>query len=140
MDGRSVTVAIVVDPAYLCLTELVEQMPVWAIDVPAHRAVAEAEWKSRGPADAWQGITLFKVTDELDRLGNLLDALDQVDLHHGVYSSGSRIEVLKVIGVSASTEVFDELRPYGFIAIDPTADGFLARAGGVPNATTAPSA
>ena len=120
------TVAIVLDPAYPELEQLVEQMPVWAVDSSLHRAIAERLWQILG-ADAFQGITLFKVTDELDPEGSCVNVVGDVDLHHGVYSSGSTIETLRVIGTMPSDRLREELRAYGFASLEATSDGFVAR-------------
>jgi hypothetical protein len=120
------TVAIVLDPAYPGLEELVEQMPIWAVDSAPHRAIAERLWQVRG-ADAFQGITLFKVADERDPEGNCVNVIGDVDLHHGVYSSGSKIEALKVIGTMPSDRLREELGAYGFVTLEKTLDGFIAR-------------
>ena len=120
------TVAIVLSPAYPELERLAEQMPTWAVDSAPHRVIAERLWRVRG-ADALQGITLFKVAGERDPEGNCVNVIGDVDLHHGVYSSGSRIETLKVIGARPSDRLRQELGGYGFVTLDETPDGFIAR-------------
>ncbi len=121
------TVAIVLDPAYSQLEQLAERMPIWAVDTPPNRAVAKRLWELRGGADAFQGITLFRVADERDAEGNCVNVIDQVDLHHGVYSSGSKIASLTVIGATPSDRLREELSAYGFVALEATSDGFVAR-------------
>jgi hypothetical protein len=125
--GSGMTVAIVLDPAYLELEQLAEQMPIWAVDSALHRGVAERLWLTRGMADAFQGITLFKVSEERDAEVNCANIIGEVDLHHGIYSSGSRIATLKVIGARPSTNLLEELSTYGFVNFEPTLDGFVAR-------------
>jgi len=120
-------VAIVLDPAYPELEELAEQMPIWAIDNVHHRAIAERWWKLRGSADATHGITIFKVTDERDAESNCLNIIGEVDLHHGVYSSGMPIATLRVIGAQASKALQEKLEAYGFVTFETTADGFVAQ-------------
>ena len=121
------TVAIVLDPKYSKLEQLAEQMPIWAIDSATHRATAERMWQLRGTADAFQGITLFKVTDEGDTEGNCINIIGSVDLHHGIYSSGSRIAKLRVIGAMPSNRIQEELKAYGFETFEVTPDGFVAQ-------------
>jgi hypothetical protein len=103
-------------------------MPVWAVDSVSNRAVAERHWQLRGSADAHQGITLFKVDDERDAESNCLRVIDDVDLHHGIYSSGSEVSVLKVIGTQASERVQQDLKAYGFVKFEVTPEGFNAQA------------
>ena len=122
------TVAIVLDPAYLELEQLAEQMPIWAVDSALNRGVAERLWLTQGVADAFQGITLFKVSDERDAEVNCANIIGEVDLQHGVYSSGSTIATLKVIGTKPSNKLREELRAYGFEDFEPTLDGFMAHA------------
>jgi hypothetical protein len=120
-------VAIVLDPAYPRLEQLGEQMPVWALDSSLNRSLAERLWRVRGMADATQGITLFKVSDERDCEGNCINILGEVDLHHGVYSSGSKVEEIDVIGATPSAKIREVFGVYGFINFEQTADGFVAR-------------
>ena len=121
------TVAIVLDPRYSELERLAEQMPIWAVDSAPHRAVAERLWQLRGGADAFQGITLFKVADEQDAEGNCVNVIGEVDLHHSVYSSGSKIAILRVIGTIPSNRLREELGTYGFVTLEATSEGFVAR-------------
>ena len=119
-------VAIVLDPTYPDLERLAEQMPIWAIDSALHRPVAERLWQVRGMADAVQGITLFKVEDEQDTEGNCINIIGEVDLHHGIYSTGSRVATLRVIGTLPSSKLREILGAYGLITIETTPDGFVA--------------
>ena len=122
------TVAIVVDPRYPELEQLAEQMPIWAIDNSHHRVIAERWWKLRGCADATQGITLFKVSEETNAEENCLGVIDDVDLHHGIYSSGSAIAVLNVFGTPLSDRVQDKLKTLGFVTFRSSPGGFVALA------------
>jgi hypothetical protein len=120
------TVAIVLNPEYPDLEQLAGHMPIWAVDSVPHRAIAERMWQIRG-ADAFQGITLFKVPDEKDRESNCINVIGDVDLHHGVYSSGAKIETLRIIGTIPSKRLREELGAYGFVTLEETPDGFIAR-------------
>jgi hypothetical protein len=77
-------------------------------------------------ADAVQGITLFKVQDEQDTEGNCINIIGEVDLHHGIYSAGSRVATLRVIGALPSSKLREMLGAYGLITIETTPDGFIA--------------
>jgi hypothetical protein len=120
-------VGIVLDPAYRGLERLVEEMPVWAVDSPLHRSTAGRLWEAHGKADATQGVTLFKVSDEDDPEGNCISILAEVDSHHGLYSSGRSLEILNVIGTAPSAKIRKELSDYGFTIFEQTPDGFVAR-------------
>ena len=121
------TVAIVVDPGYSELERLAEQMPIWAIDNVHHRCVAERWWKLRGCADATQGITTFKVTDETDAEANCMNIIGEVDLHHGIYSSGMPVATLRAVGTPPSKVLREKLEAYGFVTFETTSDGFVAK-------------
>ena len=121
------TVAIILDPAYPYLEQLADKMPIWAVDSAPHRNIAERLWKSRGLADAFQGITLFKVADERNVEDNFVSIIGEVDLHHGIYSTGSRIARVRVIGAMPSNRVREELGAYGFVTFEQTPDGFIAQ-------------
>jgi hypothetical protein len=125
---RRMTVAIVLDPLYPELQQLAKQMPTWEIDSVPHRVVAERLRQLPGTADAFQGITLFKVINESDAEDNCISIVGQVDLHHGIYSSRSRIATLRVIGTKPSNRVREALAAYGFMTLEPTPDGFVAHA------------
>jgi len=125
--GSLRTVAIVLDPKYSELEQLAEQMPIWAVDSAPNRTIAERLWQTRKTADAFQELTLFKVADELDAEGNCVNVIGDVDLHHGIYSSGSKIETLRVIGTTPSDRLREEFSTYGFVTLLPTADGFVAQ-------------
>jgi hypothetical protein len=120
-------VAIVLDPAYPDLDQLAEEMPVWAVDSVSNRDTAKRLWEQRGSADAHQGITLFTVTDERDAENNCIGIIGQVDLHHGINSSGSEVSILRVIGVHPSEAIKEEMKAYGFVVFETMPDGFLAR-------------
>ncbi|WP_142988453.1 hypothetical protein [Granulicella rosea] len=120
------TVAIVVDPHYSGLKELTAEMPVWIIDTPFNRALAESSWQPGQVADAFGGVTLYKVSSPDAAERNGIGILDMVDLHHGVYSSGMPISTLKVIGTGLSPVFQAALREYDFVSFEETAFGFLA--------------
>ncbi|WP_263368182.1 hypothetical protein [Edaphobacter bradus] len=119
--------AIVLDPIYPGLEQMADQMPVWAIDSVAHRATAERMWQLQGTSNAFRGITLFKVKDAGDAEDNCINVIGNVDLHHGVYSSGERISMLIVVGALPSNRVIDELKLYDFETFEMTPDGFVAK-------------
>jgi hypothetical protein len=122
------TVAIVLDPRYSELESLAEQMPIWAINSTRHRSTAERWWRLRGCADAARGITVFKVTDENDAEGNCINVIGEVDLHHGIHSSGKPVSEVKVIGTRLSDALREQFGRYGLASFEPTPDGFVARA------------
>jgi len=121
-------VAIVLDPKYPELDQLVNEMPIWAVDSVSNRTTAKRLWEIHGSADAHQGITLFKVADERDAEANCIRIIGQVDLHHGIHSSGSEVSMMRVIGVEPSPAIQKEMKAYGFVMFDATSEGFIAQA------------
>ena len=57
-------------------------MPVWAVDTPSNRSVAEQIWEASDPAIAVDGFTLFKIYDITAREQNCLSQIDMIELHH----------------------------------------------------------
>jgi hypothetical protein len=132
-------VAIVLDPNYADLELLADSMPVWAVDSSHNRSVAEKMWNSRGGADAFQGITVFKPQHGTNAEANCQEILDQVDLHHGVYSSGQKIQSLHVIGAVPADGLRSELSSIGFSRIKETQNGFIASIAETDNLSPAAS-
>jgi hypothetical protein len=89
------TVAVVLDPSYKKLKELVARMPVWAIESPPNRESAKQLWPTLGAANHEAGLTLFKVFTT-DTLANFLAVIEDVELHHPPATE------LRIIGVRDS--------------------------------------
>jgi hypothetical protein len=115
-----------VDPNYLELRTLTKQMPVWAINTPHNRAVAEQEWKESTAWTTSAGLTLFDSTTPNNGEANCIAQLDTVDLHHGEWSSGMPIQTLHVIGVAITDALRKALNDYKLTCIIVTNDGFIA--------------
>jgi hypothetical protein len=102
---------------------------IWALRTADTENVAQRFWKEHPPLDAGAGsggITLF--AGESDPEKDLLSVLDDVELHHGLASSGRpAVSVLRVLGVPPSETIRDVLRAQGFTLIESRPDGFLAR-------------
>ena len=103
-------------------------MPIWAVDSPQNRAIANRSWQERGSADAFQGITVFTVKDFGTAEANCAGILSDVDLHHGIQYSGGNLTEIHVIGARPDEVLRSELSRFGLALIEHTADGFIARA------------
>jgi hypothetical protein len=112
-------IAIVVKP-YLGLQALAEKMPVWALDLPHYRNIAERI--SKVPAS----LTLFKPGVSLTPEQEFLGILATVDLHHGDYNSEGPWCVLNVYGTTVTEQISASLKEYGVTTITPTVNGFRA--------------
>jgi hypothetical protein len=60
------------------------------------------------------GITTFKAQDSSPAEDLLLNEMETIDLHHGLYSADPPYTVLEVIGTSLSDRIKSQLSEYGF--------------------------
>jgi hypothetical protein len=109
------------------LADLASTQHVWIARTPAAAAVAQHLWAEAAPADGdglGSGVTLFDggptPTD------SVLSIVDTVELHHGSYSNDPRVTIIDMLGAQATDKVCDAFTD-GFLRIDETADGFVAR-------------
>jgi hypothetical protein len=107
------------------LFELVANGPVWIVDTPTNRAVAQKIWTADPNRSHLDGITTFK-TDGPSPETALIDQLDTIDLHHGTYSANPPYTVLEIIGTTISERTKAELSQFGFNQFQGTAEGFRA--------------
>lgn len=69
------------------LAELAETGPVWIVDTPANRSVAQEIWAARPNRSHLDGVTTFKAPKDASSEDILIDELDTIDLHHGTHSA-----------------------------------------------------
>jgi len=108
------------------LAALEPGIPVWIVDTPINKPVAQRLWKERPGADYRSGITTFTTTEQSSPEDILIGELDTIDLHHGLYSADPPYTVLKVNGTPPSDRIRAELSAYGLEEFHETADGFTA--------------
>ena len=106
------------------LLELARSGPVWIVDTPQNRAVAQNLWAANPNRNQLEGVTTFKAGDDCSNEETLIDELDTIDLHHGSYSADPPYTVLEVIGTPISERLKAELSHYGFNKFQPTGKGF----------------
>jgi len=81
-------VSIVLDRDYSSrFRKLLESGPIWAIDSPANREVAEEIWKEFPSRDHLDGITIFTNGKGASPEEAFIAEFDTIDMHHGVYSA-----------------------------------------------------
>jgi len=120
-------VFVVVDRNYgQRLAELAETGPVWIVDTPANRSVAQEIWAVRPNRSHLEGVTTFKVPEGASSEDMLINELDTIDLHHGPYSASPPYTVLDVIGTAITARLKAELGEFGFDDFQETAQGFRA--------------
>jgi hypothetical protein len=106
------------------LLELARSGPVWIVDTPQNRAVAQNHWAANPNRNHLEGVTTFKAGDDCSSEETLINELDTIDLHHGSYSADPPYTVLEVIGTPISERLKAELSHYGFNKFQPTGEGF----------------
>jgi len=124
---------VVVDPNYGDRIETAAQTaPVWAVASLVNKAACERIWAAHRAIDHRErgAVTCYHVTDQEDRLGNLLTILPTLVEHHGEidndqfsFPSGF---VLGVLGLTPTETVTSALKELGFSGFVGLPDGFNA--------------
>jgi hypothetical protein len=119
-------VQVVVDPDFgEKLALLPPGTPVWIVDTPANKPVAERIWRERPDESHLSGITTFRVSSDSPE-ENLLAELATIDLHHGSYSSDPPNSRLEVIGAPVSEKIKLAMAEYGFAEFRTNGESFEA--------------
>lgn len=120
-------VLVVVDREYgQRLTALTQEGPVWIVDTPANRGVAQEIWDAEPNRSHLQGVTTFKFPEDGSSEDILVNELNTIDLHHGKYSASPPYSVLDVIGTAMTPRLRTELGQFGFNEFQETPHGFRA--------------
>ncbi|MFZ0037601.1 MAG: hypothetical protein WAK91_09275, partial [Candidatus Acidiferrales bacterium] len=101
-------------------------VPVWIVDTPANKVVAQRLWSERAQGSHLTGITTFDDMQSSAPADILIGQLDTIDLHHGTYSANPPYTIIEVLGALPTAEVKKELSAYGFNEFHTTAEGFIA--------------
>ena len=124
---------VVVDPNYGDRIETAAQTaPVWAVASLINKAASERIWAAHRTVDHRErsAVTCYDVTDQEDRLGNLLTVLPTWEEHHGEihddHFSFPRGFVLGVLGLTPTATVTSALKQLGFSGFVGVAEGFNA--------------
>jgi hypothetical protein len=108
------------------LSELAQKGPVWIVDTPANRTVAQQIWAADPNRTHLEGVTTFKFREGSPPEDILINELDTIDLHHGAYSANPPYTVLDVIGTTITARLKAELAQLGFDEFQETPQGFRA--------------
>src|SRR5450432_831398 len=106
------------------LSDLDKGVPVWMVDTPTNKPVAQCFWNERPDESHLTGITTFNDLPSLSPEEMLLGKLDTIELHHGVYSADPAYTVLEVFGAELSDNAKSVLSEYGFDKFQITSTGF----------------
>lgn len=108
------------------LAELPRGVPVWIVDTPSNKPVAQRLWKERPNESHLTGITTFNDMESSSPDELLIEELDSVDLHHGVHSADPPYAVLEVLGTQLTDSAKHALAAYGFEEFHENSTGFTA--------------
>lgn len=129
MSEAPYIVSVVLDPEFgERIGELLETGPVWVLDSPANRDSAQKIWLKSPYPDQLTGVTVFKGSGDHNPAQMLINELETIDLHHGVYSTTHPFTVIRIVGCGLCPEVKKEFEKFGFETFTPTAEGFEATA------------
>ena len=73
-----------------------------------------------------EGITTFKFPEGSSPEDILINELDKIDLHHGIYSADPSYTVIEAIGADISDKIKSSFAEFGFDQLVPTPQGFQA--------------
>jgi hypothetical protein len=120
-------VYVVVDRAFgEKLAELERGVPVWIVDTPTNKPVAQRFWNERPDENHLTGITTFNDLNSLSPEEMLFGHLDTIELHHGSHSADPPYPVIEVFGTQLTASAKNILSEYGFNAFHITSTGFTA--------------
>jgi hypothetical protein len=123
-------VCVVVDRSFgERLTELPRGVPVWIVDTPSNKPVAQRLWKERPSETHLTGITTFKDMESSSPEELMIEELGSIDLHHGAYSADPPYTVLEILGARLTDNAKHALAAYGFVEFHEHSTGFTASRG-----------
>jgi hypothetical protein len=108
------------------LAEIESGVPVWIVDTPANKPVAQRLWKEHPHESHLTGITTFNDWDPFSPEDLLIGEFDIIDLHHGSYSADTPYTIFEVFGAQLSEKIKVKLAEYGFNEFHSAATGFSA--------------
>lgn len=127
MNQEPYSVSIVVDRNYgQLLRELIEFGPVWIVESPANRESSQQLWESFPTRTHPDGVTLFKAAETSSPEDMLVDWMDTIELHHGVYSADPPYTAIRVVGTTVTPHLREVLGTFGFDSFTMTDEGFRA--------------
>lgn len=120
-------VFIVLDRDYgFRLRRLLKSGPIWALDSPVNREVAQEIWKDPPSRDHLDGITIFSAGTGTAPEEAFIAEFNTIDMHHGVYSAAPPYTIAHIVGISLTDKLRAVLSPYGFDSFEVTDEGFRA--------------
>ena len=108
------------------ISQLAKSGPVWVLDSPANRAAAENFWEQFPSRNDLDGITVFKASKVHSLEAVLINELQTIDMHHGIYSADPPYTILQIIGTVLTARIESALSEYGFHSFREIPEGFQA--------------
>jgi hypothetical protein len=108
------------------LSDLEKGVPVWIVETPTNKPVAQRIRNERPDESHLTGITTFNDLPSLSPEEMLLDKLDTIELHHGSHSADPPYTVIEVLGTGFSANARNVLSEYGFSEFKANSMGFTA--------------
>ncbi len=108
------------------LSALVEKSPVWVVETPKNRAIAQVIWSANPNRSHLEGVTTFKAGEDSSPEDALIQQVETIDLHHGVHSASPPHTVVEVIGSGITERVKAKFAEFGFDQFEATPQGFRA--------------
>jgi hypothetical protein len=108
------------------LSLLAPGIPVWIVDTPTNKIVAQRLWKERPNDNSLTGITTFNDSESASPEDLVIWHLDVIDLHHGRNSADPPYTIIEVCGARLTDRIKAELSEYGFNEFEPGLSGFRA--------------
>ena len=108
------------------LATLTPGVPVWIVDTPINKPVAQRIWRQHSQNDSLTGITTFDASNSASSEDIVASMLDTIDLHHGPCSADPPYTVIEVLGARLTDELKADLSEYGFSEFEPGSSGFRA--------------
>ena len=108
------------------LAEFPRGVPVWIVDTPSNKPVAQRLWKERPDESHLTGITTFNDMESSSPEELLIAELASIDLHHGEHSADPPYTELEVLGTRLTDAARQALAAYGFAEFHENSTGFTA--------------
>ncbi|MTK63019.1 MAG: hypothetical protein F8N15_00350 [Methanobacterium sp.] len=129
MDAPDLTrrVLIVLDPNFgERLKEIWRDQPVWIVMSSVNDPVIQSIWADSPGQSHLTGVTGMPCYESRGAEGCFLAYLDDIDLHHGPYSTKTPYTALKVIGAPLTSAIRCALSELGFVTFSEDTEGFDA--------------
>src|SRR5205814_3066621 len=111
-------VAIILDPEFGSkLRSVAERYDLWAVCGPENRAAIEELWRAKAAGELLHDFTIWSNPFDLTSCEAWSKIIEDVELHHGVFSHDPPVATLEIFGVLVSTVAIQALADYEYSSI-----------------------